>query len=143
MRFDLHPFASVDEARSWARDQVDAAAGVARSRFITTAPGQDAAYRAKYEEAKAFIAAGYSPASQAIPWIEAEASTAGVSTQVAADRIKERGDAWNLMLGPRIEALRVGGKVRVAGASTVADVLLAARCVVDQLAAVGGAGAVE
>lgn len=138
MRLDLHPFASVDAARSWARAEIDTAAGAARARFITTTPGQDAAYRAKYEEAKAFIGAGYSAVSLAIPWIEAESSAAGISVQAAADRIKERGDAWGLVLGPRIEALRVGGKAQLAGLATVASVVQAARAVIEQLGAVDG-----
>lgn len=141
MRFDLHPFSSVDDARQWARTEIDAAAGSARSRFITTVPGQDSAYRAKYEEAHAFIAAGYSATSFAIPWIEAEASTAGITVVAAADRIRARGDAWNLVLGPRIEALRIGGKSQLADVLSVAAVVRTARSVMAQLAAVDGASA--
>lgn len=141
MRLDLHPFQSVDAARSWGRAEIDTAAGAARARFITTTPGQDAAYRAKYEEAKAFVAAGYSAASLAIPWIEAEASAASISVRAAADRIKERGDLWGLVLGPRIEALRVGGKAQLIEQATVGAVVQATRAVIEQLRAVDGGSA--
>lgn len=109
MRFEIHPFATVEDARVWARSEIEMAAGAARARFITTTPGQDAVYRAKYEEAMAVIAAGAAAGSIAAPWLAAEATTSGLSLVATAERVKARGDAWNLVVGPRIESHRVGG----------------------------------
>jgi len=134
MRFDIHPFADVQAARQWARAGIDAAAGDARGRFITTAAGQEAAYRAKYDDACRFIAAGYPDDVDGFPWIAAEAARSGIAPRAAADRIKQRGDAWNLVVGPAIEGHRVAGKDALASLATVADVVRTARQVIDQLA---------
>ena len=47
---------------------------MARARYITIAPGQDATYAAKYADAAAYAAAGYPADTSNYPWIEAEAS---------------------------------------------------------------------
>src|SRR5471030_3392038 len=141
MRFDLHPFGAVDDARAWAVAEIDAAAASARGRFITTAAGQDATYRAKYDEAARFIAADYPADVSAYPWIAAESSRSGMAPRAAADRIKQRGDVWNQVLGPAIEGCRIAGKGSVAAAATVAVIVRAVRLVIDQLAQITEEGA--
>lgn len=137
MRFDVHPFASVEVARGWARAEIDAAAGVARARFITVIPGQVESYNAKYREAQAYLAGGGASSAQAFPWLTAEAAASGSTLSATAGRIKERGDAWNLVVGPCIEALRTGGKLQLSELATIAAVIQATRIVLDHLQAVG------
>ena len=141
MRFDLHPFGAVDDARAWAVAEIDAAAASARGRFITTTAGQDATYRAKYEEAARYIAAGYPADMSAYPWVAAESGRSGMAPRAAADRIKQRGDVWNRVVGPAIEGCRIAGKSSVAAVTTVAAVARAVRLVVDQLAQITEEGA--
>ena len=133
MRFDLHPFDGLDEARQWARDEIDKAAGLARGRFITLTPGQDRTYQAKYAEAIAFDGRDSADADKAFPWIAAEARHAGVSLSAAAERIKRKGDDWNQIYGPRIEAMRVAAKDQLAGLREVGHVVRAARAAVAAL----------
>ena len=137
MQLDAHPFPNVDAARSWARDQIDAAAGAARGRYITITGGQDATYAAKYADALAFARAGY-PADQVhlYPWVQAEAAAISGTPAEAADEIRANGDPWNAMLGPAIESLRIGGKRTLVDLDDVGAVVAHTYQVRAQLAAV-------
>lgn len=134
MQFNLYPFQTADEARTWAHNEIDAAAGAARARYITVTPGQDATYQAKYADARAFVFAGYPDVNiSQYPWVAAEAGATGLSYAEAADGIKAVGDPWNMLLGPGIEGLRIGGKRAVDALTTVSGIVAAARGVVAQL----------
>lgn len=137
MRFEVHPFETLEAAREWARNEIDNAAGVARARYITVTAGQDATYQAKYADAQAFARAGY-PVDQLAqyPWVKAEADATGVTAQVAADSIKSVGDPWNMLIGPKIEGLRIGGKAALANLTTISAVLAHTRQVQASLIAV-------
>lgn len=133
MRFDLHPFDGLDDARQWARDEIDKAAGVARGRFITLTPGQDTIYQAKYAEALAFTGSGAVDDAAAFPWVAAEARHAGVSLSAAAARIKRKGDEWNQIYGPRIEAKRIAAKDQLGGLAEIGQVVKVACAAVAAL----------
>lgn len=137
MRFDMHDFASLADAVAWAREEIDKAAGMARARYVTVAPGQDATYSAKYSDALAFIRAGC-PADDIAqyPWIKMEAESTGQSYADAAANIKAVGDPWNAVIGPAIEGLRIGGKKQLSVLTNIANVLAHTRMVVDKLALV-------
>src|SRR3954469_19016059 len=67
--YDLLPARKESAAGS-----IDVAAGVARSRYITVAPGQEGTYVYKAEHARAFKAAGYPAANVAdYPLVQARA----------------------------------------------------------------------
>lgn len=134
MRLDVHPFKSLEAARAWAIEQIDQAAGSARARYITIAPGQDVTYQAKYADALAFARAGY-PESQIdqYPWVRAEAEATGATSRDAADSIKAVGDPWNAVIGPRIESLRIGGKWTLDSLMSIADVVSHVHSVKGQL----------
>lgn len=104
-----------------ARADIDAAAGRARQRYITTAPGQSETYTAKYADAKAYLAAGSPSEASAYPWVAAESQATGQAPAQAAQTIKATGDAWNLTLGPAIEAARIGGKTALASLATLVE----------------------
>ena len=126
MQLNLHNFATLANAVVWAKDSIDAAAGRARARYLTIASGQDATYSAKYADAKAYITAGYPADATNYPWVKAEAAASGLATQQAADRIKQTGDGWAISIGPHIEGTRIGGKDKLAGLTTIADVIASA-----------------
>lgn len=137
MRFDIHPFNGVDEAREWGRNAIDQAAGAARARYITVTHGQDATYQAKYADAQAFARAGYPEEQLAdYPWVAKEALVTGATSRDAADGIKAVGAAWNKVRGPAIEGLRIGGKRALDELLEIAAVVAHTRTVMAQLAAV-------
>jgi hypothetical protein len=136
MRLDLHPFADVEEARRWARGEIEGAAAAARGRFITLTPGQEAIYQAKYAEALTFDAAAAAGRPEAYPWIAAEARRSGMPMSAVADRIKRKGDLWNLVHGPQIEALRVAAKDQLEALTEIGRVVSAARAAVTAMDAV-------
>lgn len=135
MRLDVHPFKDAEAAREWARNQIDQAAGIARARYITVTPGQDATYQAKYADAQAFARAGYPDASIAdYPWVKAEADATSSTYTDAANGIKQVGDPWNMQIGPSIEGARIGGKDKLHGLATIPEIVSHAAQVVAQLA---------
>jgi hypothetical protein len=136
MQFNLSKFADVAACRTWAADQIDAAAGRARARYLTTVPGQEATYTAKYAQAQAYIAAGYPADAAPYAWIAQESLRTGLTHTQAADRIKATGDVWANLVGPAIEGLRIGGKDDLAAITTVADVLTHTKSVIVALDAV-------
>jgi len=123
MRFDIHPFKTDEEARVWGRDKIDTAAGEARARYITTVQGQDATYKAKYDDARAYVTAGYPQDVTGFPWVRAESTETGMSPKDTADRIKTIGDTWNNVIGPNIEGARIAGKDTLTSISTVPTIV--------------------
>ena len=102
---------AVADARGLGASAIDAAAGRARSRYITTSPGQDATYTVKYAEALDYIAAGYQSDLSPYPFVagESQPNTWMTPTQ-AATRIATLGGYWREVIGPAIEAARINGK---------------------------------
>lgn len=99
----------IDTARREYRAQIDTAAGVARQRYITIVPGQEATYSAKYEDARRYLD-NTSPVATDYPWVNAEAIQTGMSLHDTAVRIATLGDLWHNVLGPAIEGIRISGK---------------------------------
>ena len=107
----LLPSDALSSAKSQGALAIDNAAGRARSRHITTVPGQGETYTAKYQEALDYIAAGYSADLTQYPFIagESQPNTWMTPTQ-AATRIATLGGYWREVIGPAIEAARINGK---------------------------------
>lgn len=133
MQLNISKFADVTACRVWAAEQIDAAAGRARARYLTTVPGQEATYTAKYAQAQAYIAAGYPADTAPYAWIAQESLRTGLTHTQAADRIKATGDIWANLVGPAIEGLRIGGKDGLPSLLTIADVLTHEKSVVAAL----------
>lgn len=100
-----------DFCRTDCKRQVDLAAGAARARYVTDAPGQDAVYLDKKAEAIAFKDAGYPEAEIAnYPYMNAEKIAQGFATgQEAADSIIAIAAGW-AQLAASIEQARLSGK---------------------------------
>lgn len=122
MLFEVHPFKDVEEARKWGEKEIDRSAGEARARYITTVPGQEATYSAKYAEAKLFLL-DPAPDIDQYPWVKREAQEGGVLPQVCAETIKGQGDLWNFNIGPEIEAIRLAGKRALPNQSNMQQVV--------------------
>lgn len=84
-------------------DKIDAAAGAARARYLTIAPGQEATYMYKSLQAAEYKAAGYS--GPAPLFVQAEADAIGCTAAEACDLISAQADAW-LVKGSQIEGVR-------------------------------------
>ena len=113
---------SLATLRAAALLQVDAAAGAARMRWITYAPGQDMEYMATEAEARRYVAAGTgTPAEYPMLWAEAQAigSTATLAT-VAAEVIALT-DAWTAA-GAEIKRLRRTAKLAIEAATSPAEI---------------------
>lgn len=127
-------------AQAAAQAAIDAAAGAARARYITTSIGQESTYLLKAADADRYKAAGY-PAAQiaSYPWVLAKARAASASPaaadyQAAADLIIATRDAW-VATGAAIEEARERGKAAVAAAVDVAGVATARAAAEAELAA--------
>lgn len=117
------PVLLADEAyKREARRKIDEAAGRARARYITTVPGQDATYSAKYADALRYIADSYPSDPAPYPWVAAEAAATGLTTTQVADRIQQLGAAWGGVIGPQIEGARLAGKEAIAPMTTRTEI---------------------
>lgn len=102
----------LDEIKSAAAARIDAAAGRARGRYITVAPGQDATYLAKALEADDYVALGRPSNETQFPILRAEAEARGITVSELADLVRATRDQW-IQLAAAIEAIRIGGKLAV------------------------------
>jgi hypothetical protein len=118
-----------------AKNAIDAAAGRARARYITVAPGQEATYQAKAAEADAYVAAGRPSDTTPYPILTAEAQVRGISVSDTADLVRTIRDQW-VQLAAAIEAIRIGGKLAVDASSTHGGVNTARDAAISQLDAV-------
>lgn len=130
----------LSEVLTAALTAIDAAAGAARARYITTADGQESTYLLKSADADRYKAAGY-PAAQiaSYPWVLAKAramvaAPAAADYQAAADLIIATRDAW-VVKGAAIEEARERGKAAVSAAVDVAGVETARAAAVAELGA--------
>lgn len=132
------PAPTLSEMATSAKAAIDAEAGTARARYITTAIGQEATYLLKAADADRYKAAGYPAAQIAIyQWVLARAKVMNVSPaaadyQAAADLIIATRDAW-ISKGSAIEEARERGKAAVSAAVDVAGVETARTASVAEL----------
>ncbi len=114
----------LEEIREEGQYKVDRMAGGARSRIITTVPGQAETYLAKEREARDWLAAeaaGDQPVLADYPMLQAETAVTGQSATEAAQAIVARADQWRV-LGARIERVRRQGKLDIEAAPDAAGV---------------------
>lgn|SRR5574337_31262 len=125
-------FDPVADARQKAHIAIDAAAGDARARYITIAPGQEATYLIKGQQARDFQAGGYTGEVPAM--VQAEAEATGESAQAACARIVAEEAAW-LAKAAMIESARRRGKLSVLASADEASVDIARNAALTELAA--------
>lgn len=95
-----------------AHKKIDSAAGDARARYITVAPGQDAVYSLKKEQAEVYKAAGYPADTTDYQLIQAEADASGTTTTIACDFILSKAAQW-VQLAANIEQIRQSAKRQI------------------------------
>lgn len=126
MRIEIKKYPALADLKQQSYADIDAAAGAARARYITVAPGQSETYQENAADAAAYANAGYPADSTPYPWVHAEATALGVPAAQVAQTITATKAAW-ITLGTGIEALRMKGKALVNQASTEAQVLTTSR----------------
>lgn len=114
---------------------VDVAAGEARARYITIAPGQDIVYELKRVQAEAHKAADYPADLTDYPMIEAEQSARGGTAQAATDYILGKSIAWQ-QLAASIELIKQKSKIDMAAATTATAIDLLAAAAISSLNAI-------
>lgn len=113
------PGVNLSDFKAAALAAIDAEAGVARARYITVAPGQEATYILKAQQAAAFKAGGYTGAVPGL--VQAEMDATGATAQAAADDILAQEAAWAYKAA-QIESARRRGKVAAGNAADAAAV---------------------
>lgn len=125
------PALSLADTKAASLKEIDAAAGVARGRYITIAPGQEATYLIKSQQAAAFKASGYTGAVPGL--VQAEIDATGAAAQQATDDILAQEAAWSV-IAAQIESARRRGKVAVGNAADLAAVAVARDAALAELA---------
>ena len=127
------PPPTLADVKQAAKVSIDIQAGVARSRYITVAPGQEATYLLKSAQAQQYKDAGYSGTVPVM--VAAEQEAAGdASARAAADRILSEQDAW-VMKAAQIEKARRSGKIAVEAAADTVGVDMALKAAEAELKA--------
>lgn len=93
------------------RREVDAMAGEARLKFMTSIPGQDAVYLDKLKQAQSCIL----NETISAPYIEMEAMVRGITKIETANLIVQIAELWVDEISPKIEAARIKWKLVAEG----------------------------
>ena len=121
MQYNHTRSTSLADAITKAERAIDAAAGDARAKYLTIAPGQEATYLAKAQDADKFIADGEPVDLTGYSWVSAEVNATGLTASQAAAAIRTQRDQW-YAIGSYIEQLRLSGKAQVRAATTIQQV---------------------
>lgn len=115
---DTKPNPPLSTLQQQATAAIDAAAGAARSRYITTVPGQEGTYQIKADQADEFVAAGRPVDTSPYPMLEAEATARAMTVSALADEVRTTRDAW-LVKAATIEGARMAGKTAIEACTAV------------------------
>lgn len=112
----------VPELRAGALAEIDQAAEIARSAFITVGAGQAMEYLATEAEARAFDAGAPGP----FPFLAAERDAMGAGATLAqvSASVLAQADAW-AGIGAAIKRIRRAAKMKVEAAQTVEEIAVA------------------
>lgn len=109
---------SLEEAKTFAIDHIEAQIGIVRSKYISTAFGQENTYKLKLEEAKNTL--------QGVPFVsyylEEEALLFNTSKESLAEIIIKKDKEWNTEINPKLESLRVFTKSKIRQAESNKEV---------------------
>ena len=103
----------LSEIKEQAKNEVDAAAGRARAKYITTAPGQEMIYLLKSQQALQCVN-DPNPTDQKYPLVTADAAAYSVTLVEAAQAIVNIQSQW-LAIGSAIERIRLAAKNEIDG----------------------------
>ena len=105
---DLLLDGSLEQAKQFADDKVEAAVTEIRRKYISTLPGQENVYILKKEQALKFIENPDNLPS--LHYIKEEAEIFNVAPLEIANKILEKFQYWNTEISPKLESLRVFAK---------------------------------
>ena len=117
---DADPEPTIQQLIEAAQIEIDNAAGQKRAAYIPNTPGQEVCFYAKWVDAKAWVAAGYS--GDVPPFVQAEVNATGDPAQQVANAHKAVGDFIFISRFPAIEAARVAGYLSLQGLGTPEEV---------------------
>lgn len=113
-------------------NQIDATAGMVRSRFITTVPGQEATYMMKAQEARDIKLLNYVVDLINYPLVAAEIEATGEQLSQCVNNILMVENQWR-QLAAIIEKERRFGKIGVNAAQTTVDAIVAKNSAIGSL----------
>lgn len=115
----------LDKLKSDLAAAVDAAAEVARLKYITPGAGQAMTYQQKVEEAKRLQAAEGTPNAADYPMLSAEVGITGKTLVAVGEAVLASFAQWQ-QVGAQIEGLRLGAKAKIGAAKSEKTVRAAA-----------------
>jgi len=116
-------------------NHIDAKAGFVRTKFITVAPGQEATYILKAQQARAFALAGFVGPIPGL--VAAEMAATGKDAQTVTTQIQAEESQWAQLAGG-IENIRRSGKVAVMSAASDEEATAGFELTIAALAALVG-----
>lgn len=120
--YDVLPLSTSEQtdrlktARTDAIERINAMAGWVRARYLTMAPGQEAAYAAKETEARAYLANPGTDITR-YPYLAAEARHTSTEIADVAAAVIAAATAWETVAA-EIEGIRRGSVIQAAAAQT-------------------------
>ena len=127
----------LDEMRKNAATEIDAAAGMARLRYISDVAGQQAVDIIKLDEARAYLEAVATDSAAAVPaHIAAEAEGVKGSPADVAQMILAVAAQWDGIISPAIEGTRVGYREKLYSVATREDVEAVRDAAITELAGI-------
>lgn len=120
------------EAKLSAKAAIDAAAGQARSLYITDIPGQSEIYREKYDQALDFLSCNGTVKYTDYPMLEVEARILDIPMKIIAETVIKCRSLWITKLAA-IEELRLHGKYNVEHCYTMKDLAKLKANIIHQL----------
>ena len=122
MQFNIRQTSDLDEYKSKTKEEIDNYAGIIRSKFITTVPGQAETYLIKANECREYVNAGYPADTTSYPWVRAEMTATDATAQEAVDTVLANEALWKT-IGSSIEQIRLLAKRHVDQSTAIEDVI--------------------
>lgn len=127
--------ARLAQDQAGAVERINTAAGQARQRFITDLPGQEMIYKAKLDEAQAYLAAGEPEDLTGFPLIAAEVGITAQTAYQLAVLWPWMAEVW-IAAAAQIEAIRLSGIAAVQSAQDIEGVSAAEEAARSALGAI-------
>jgi hypothetical protein len=127
----------LEQDRVAAVGKANAQIGRIRTRFITALPGQDLIYKAKEDEARAYLAAGEPEDLDGFPFLAAEVGVLAPTAGQVAQIWLNLGDHWRA-IAASLEGLRMAAVNALAAARSDDEMAQITDALAEQLRGIGG-----
>lgn len=120
-----------------ARESVNGMFRAKREEYVTDLPGQDAMYRAKYDEAADFLAQSPEPTDLSpYPWMAQEVGVTAPTAYELAQLWVNLNQLWGTVVGPQLEGIRQQTVAAISAASSDAEIETILHSLRDTLAGI-------